>query len=90
MASPPPDATMADLPEDASTDVLAMEQSLTSLMAYLELLQNEPSNIPLIEEVISLARKCGMAEQVSTGLEMLVGLKGCDEGEFQAAWSFRR
>ncbi|KAJ9113953.1 hypothetical protein QFC19_000149 [Naganishia cerealis] len=70
---------MADSEQDPSTDIIAMEQSLTSLMTYLELLQNEPSNIPLIEEVISLARKCGMSEQVETGLEMLVGLKGCDE-----------
>lgn len=89
MASPAAHITMADLAEDPSTDVLAMEQSLTSLMSYLELLQNEPSNIPLIEEVISLARKCGMAEQVETGLEMLVGLKGCDEGEFETGSPLR-
>lgn len=69
---------MSDANADDAAATAAMEQSLTSLMTYLELLQQQPRNIPLIEETISLARKCGMEEQVESGLEMLVRNKGCN------------
>jgi hypothetical protein len=63
-------------------DTAAMEQSLTQLMTYLDLLSQQPRNIPLIEETVSLARACGMDEQVESGLEMLVRNKGCHECEY--------
>jgi hypothetical protein len=77
-----PDITMSDAPADDPAATAAMEQSLTSLMTYLELLQQQPRNIPLIEETVSLARKCGMGEQVESGLEMLVRNKGSNDCEF--------
>lgn len=71
-------ATMSD------QEVAAMEAALTTLMTHLDHLQQEPSNIPLVEETVVWARKCAMDEQVESGLEMLVRLKGCRQGEFKA------
>lgn len=65
-------------------DVAAMEAALTTLMAHLDRLQHEPGNIPLVEETVLWARKCAMEEQVESGLEMLVRLKGCRQGEYEA------
>lgn len=66
-------------------EVAAMEAALTTLMAHLDHLQHEPENIPLVEETVAWARKCAMEEQVESGLEMLVRLKGCRQGGFEEA-----
>lgn len=81
---PSPDVAMSD-PSADSASVAVMEQSLTLLMTYLELLQQQPRNIPLIEETVALARACGMDEQVESGLQMLVRNKGCHECEYVVA-----
>jgi hypothetical protein len=65
-------------------EVAAMEAALTTLMTHLDHLQQDPSNIPLVEETVVWARKCAMDEQVESGLEMLVRLKGCRQGQFEA------
>jgi hypothetical protein len=65
-------------------EVAAMEAALTTLMTHLDHLQQDPSNIPLVEETVVWARKCAMDEQVESGLEMLVRLKGCRQGASKA------